>query len=596
MLPRLLSRLSLLPFLPLLLLLAACEPESGPNDPDNTGTEITVAMSEMTDLPRSGGDVTGVAFGPDNVVYAIIDGKLYKVDGAGSVPQLVGGDAGHLKVAVGPTGEIYTVTAQEFRTYAPGSSTPTAVPFEAGGLGRIEDAKIVISPAGVPFVVLVTNYPRTHIYYSLDKGATWTPLSLPNSAASFQSTGDVAFTGSGVLIAGNYQGLWRSTDVGAAWTQLNSSMPNAPIKLMTAPNGDIYRYTHAGGGLDVSRDGGINFTPLTEFNKPPFFIQVAAGNTGALYALANSSSGGGATPLSRPMSMYRSTDGGATWQRRSPGQAHEFAMRGTRIALGLAVAPHDYRPGGLSISEDLGKTWELTGTGSPEQIESFSFDADGNLLIRADGGMFRRVSGKWNMLGSPWGMGPLASSSAGGMIVGGTGEQLFSPDDGESWRAIAAVGGSVLALRDGGFLVYNPDGIDRVSPGGEVTNLYRGMSIKRIVEDANGILYGVHEFFNDFTAQYESEPYRSTDGGATWLQDQNSLPAYAFNSMNKLFGYGELGSYVYGGADKSSRKKVAFTGFNVPPNLVAATAFDRDDRLWILSMEGDLYSSGGALR
>ena len=587
----------------------------GCTDPNDTGdppteTPGSLTMTLVTDLPKVGGRATGVGVTPGGGVVAIIDGGLYSIAPSGGTPQLINGDPLHTNMAVAPSGEIYALTATEFRTYAPGASTPTIAPIDpAGPLAvnrRVEDSEITFSPSGEPFVTLINNFPNTYTYYSSDKGATWNELTFPNNRVAMLYAGDIAFAPNGDILATDYQGIYRTSDRGTTWTAMPAPRANYGGKLLVAANGDIYHYVPGGGGLLVSRNGGASFTEISPFNNPPYFASIRQGEDGALYALAGRKATS-AMLSERPGSLLRSSDGGVTWKHLFYCEAHEFAMRGSTIAIGLSGSLEV--AGGVCLSRNYGGTWVSSGLKSVETIHDFGFDRDGKLMILADRELFRQDPSGWQSLGSQQGyFWRFTSTPQGNLLVASPQTFFYSGDNGVTWVEYDVpdylYGGigrlevpALLGKKDGEFLVsvttYRSDIYPQTHTNGALYRVGTDGKPKRItgadgnfvgmVEDNSGTLYGRTVNFAD--------DLKSTDGGATWRKDEDKIRAIAFNAKNDYLLYGELGSMRAGRLGSTETKEVKLNGFTSQTNYVSSARFDRNGRLYLLTMDKGLFIS-----
>jgi photosystem II stability/assembly factor-like uncharacterized protein len=610
-----------------LVIVAGCTKEPNPGDPSgNNGAKKEVAVARLSPLPADSGNTTSIAIASDNSFIALMDGRLVAIDAAGAV-RTINGDATHLEVAISPSGDIYAVTATELRRYdaTTGSMVSSPIP-ENGPLatnGRVEGAEIRFSPAGEPFVTLISNYPHTYTYFSTDRGGTWRPLPFPSGRSSLAFSGDVIFTRSGDLLAGDYQGLYRSTDRGASWTLLTAQMPNFAIKLLATSNGDIYRYIPGGGNLSVSHNGGSTFTDITPVNRPPFFTALQEGPDGALYALANSSSTGTLT-IDRPMHLIRSTDGGANWKHIIYSQAYDFAMRGQTIAIAAAGTSFSFNrgPGGIQLSRDLGATWTTVGLGEAGTIQDFGFDDAGNLMLLADHALYRRTASGWTTLGSQPGSFLRFASGHGRMLVAGTTSFYLTTDNGATWSEgsypdyLPAGNGSievsdVIALRSGEFLVsittYRLDlsthtngQLYRIGADGVAHKLGGpGQTLERLIEDPDGVVHGTGQTLDPITVTFSTQGYRSSDGGNSWTDETTPSPAQAYNSARRFFrfGGGNGATFSLGSIGSSETTPLTLTGFDALPQSITQVMFGPDDRLYLLTSGGaGLFVSSAAVK
>ncbi|GCB52148.1 sialidase family protein [Streptomyces sp. NL15-2K] len=183
-------------------------------------------------------------------------------------------------------------------------------------------------------------------------------------------------------------GLWRSTDAGGTFHSVwPDSFTQAMGAVATAPDGTLYvgtgepnpgggSITYEGTGMYRSKDGGRSWTPIglrdsgaisaiTIDPADPRRIYVAA--AGSLY------NGGG------DRGVYRSEDGGATWERILAGAneftgATEIVLDGDRMYAVLwdkrrrpDLRTYGGEGSGVFRSTDGGESWQRLGGGLPAQ-------------------------------------------------------------------------------------------------------------------------------------------------------------------------------------------------------------------------------------
>ena len=170
------------------------------------------------------------------------------------------------------------------------------------------------------------------VYKSIDEGKTWKHLGLENTRQIGRiiihpTKPDTVFVAALGHVYGPHpdRGVYRSLDGGLTWQ-----------KVLFKDN-DV-------GAIDLAFDPTnpqIIYAAMWNVRRPPWFI----------YAPANGPGGG----------IFKSTDGGTTWQQLTTGLPVEGLGR-----IGLAVAPTnrnrvyaivDAKEGGLYSSSDAGTTW-----------------------------------------------------------------------------------------------------------------------------------------------------------------------------------------------------------------------------------------------
>jgi photosystem II stability/assembly factor-like uncharacterized protein len=227
------------------------------------------------------------------------------------------------------------------------------------------------------------------VWKTTNIGRTWTPIFDGTGVASIgaiavaPSNPDVVYVGTGEADMRDSiaygDGVYKSTDAGKTWRKIGLDTtrqigriivhPRDPNVVYVAALGHVYG-PHPDRGVYRSRDGGatwqkvlfknenvgaidlafdsanpqIVYAALWAVRRPPWFI----------YAPANGPGSG----------LYKSTDGGTTWNQLTSGLPTEGLGR-----MGIAVAPSnprrvyviaDAKEGGLFRSDDAGATFTKT--------------------------------------------------------------------------------------------------------------------------------------------------------------------------------------------------------------------------------------------
>src|SRR5712692_8140008 len=216
---------------------------------------------------------------------------------------------------------------------------------------------------------------------SHDGGATWTPLS---GAGGKDAMGVALPPNSKTAYAAGHDVFLRSDDGGQTWSSVRPALPGTDIHgfaaSATQPN-TFYAYV-VGFGLFKSSDGGTSWTAVAQ--APGSTMSLAAAKSGSgdvLYAstmegMARSRDGGRSWESLRDVpagsvsavgetvyvadrgTVMASTDGGATWQRRSfPRNAGLIAVAPSNTSVVYIVTDR------LEVwrSANAGATWERVG-------------------------------------------------------------------------------------------------------------------------------------------------------------------------------------------------------------------------------------------
>lgn len=198
-------------------------------------------------------------------------------------------------------------------------------------------------------------------------------------------------------------GIFVSTDGGDTWTLLSASA-FADVAIAPSPNYAVDQTLFAGAsgaGLQKSTDAGVHWTQVLTHEITALAVSPAYGASRTIYVGVRETSGA-------PGELYRSTDGGATWQKLNTGipktQAGKAATLSalTFAADGSVLAGVHYGSnGGVAYrSADGGQTWSPIADGLGDfnlfALASTSNRRDvephGALSIYAgtDGGLWRR--------------------------------------------------------------------------------------------------------------------------------------------------------------------------------------------------------------
>lgn len=211
---------------------------------------------------------------------------------------------------------------------------------------------------------------RTGLFQSEDGGYRWFPLESPITEGEIWSL-TIDPTDPSRIYVGARPGVWRSTDAGGTWEQLEMGMdPECPIGISRTTNVVVdprdSQVLWAGvevDGIYRSHDGGDSWTHLENIGPSPFHQDI--------HGLAVRPHDGGADIFaSTPFGLATSTDDGSTWTWQefagfSKGSGNMFAYcRGVFIKPDdpntVLVGCGDYIPGaigGIEISRDGGRSF-----------------------------------------------------------------------------------------------------------------------------------------------------------------------------------------------------------------------------------------------
>jgi photosystem II stability/assembly factor-like uncharacterized protein len=173
-----------------------------------------------------------------------------------------------------------------------------------------------------------------------------------------------------IFAAVSKEGIYRSTDNGNSWGQVNQGLKNLNVNAIAIRgNGDIFAGTN-GGGMFVSKDNGQSWTEINEGLQSPYIVAVSINpSNGHLYIATDVYS-----------TIYRSTNSGQSWEERNNGIAN-ISINYIGISSEDELFACTYS--GMFFSRDNGNTWKGINQGLPEQknIYSLVFVNDNLILI-----------------------------------------------------------------------------------------------------------------------------------------------------------------------------------------------------------------------
>ena len=253
------------------------------------------------------------------------------------------------------------------------------------------------------------SYYGAGILKSTDAGNTWTNIAGPFLRDRINSLA-VHPTNGRIVLAGAFSGLWRSTDGAATWTRvLGASDGTTDVHdVVFDPTGAVAyagaEFAGSGTGLYKSTDSGATWQRVTgsganslpTANVGRIGIAIAPSNPSTLYAQVQDSSNAHFGEL---LGIWKSTDSGATWNQLKSVSSVNF---GQQLDYTNVIRVHPKNSdvviaGALLMyrSLDGGTTWQalpdqaLTGDILHADQHSLAFTPDGTkLYIANDGGVF----------------------------------------------------------------------------------------------------------------------------------------------------------------------------------------------------------------
>ncbi|MGB9702195.1 MAG: VPS10 domain-containing protein, partial [Candidatus Kapaibacteriota bacterium] len=372
-------------------------------------------------------------------------------------------------------------------------------------------------------------------------------------------------TNSSILYAGGSFSIYKTTDAGASWSQVFSSMSVKDMEFKPGNSSVIYA---SGSYIYRSTNGGTNWSQLTN-GLPSSAQRVALGvspaNSNYVYALMSNSSSGF-------LGLYRSTDGGDTWttQATSPnllGWESSGSDSGGQGWYDLCIAVDQSNintiyTGGVNIwkSTNGGVNWAINahwwGDGVPavhaDQHDLWFAPGTNRLYNGCDGGIYTTTNGgtNWNWLGS-------------GLVITQFYRIGASQTNSNVWIAGAQDNGTKNYVNSTWQDVIGGDGMECIVDNSTTDYQYGELYYGRILRSSDG----GNNFYDwvspssfsseagSWVTPYVQHPtnpqtlfigyrniYKTTDRGASWTK----ISSFSSNStLNVLHVDPDNGTYIY---------------------------------------------------
>jgi photosystem II stability/assembly factor-like uncharacterized protein len=363
------------------------------------------------------------------------------------------------------------------------------------------------------------------VYKSTNGGATWaaTGINYTSNGVLLTSILIHPTTPSIVLVSGT-SGIFRSTNGGTTFTSVSSSSIRELVFNPQNPS-TVFAASKTGAVLLRSYNAGVTWTQITSgvpttATAVRFSIDVSPVDTNYVFLMATNSS-------SNLEGFYRSTDGGSTFTLMSstattpaaPNIPNGQGWYNLAVAADPTSANAVYAAG-LSIyrSTDGGATFTNISVPHVDVHDLQMLGTD--LLASSDGGVYRRIGTTWSNISSnlaiaqPYGIG-LSPTNANMMVTGHQDNGTNLTTDGLTWRNISGGDGMIAFIdrtnTNNIFMTYQNGVLRRSTNGGTNSSTLRQVP--------NG--YWVTPFIQDpqvATTIYAGgfNVYRSQDNGTTW--------------------------------------------------------------------------------
>lgn len=393
---------------------------------------------------------------------------------------------------------------------------------------------MLVTPSGRIFVWVFEPYIHIYQIIASDDGVTWKRFSdIWGSAMTLDNAGRLHVS------TGKYH--LRSADDGVTWdtVAIYPEIMDAAVSMTSVPSGDIFAIMHKSGVVFRSPDGGATWERLNDtLRQVRGICELAPG-----LLLAGTVDWG----------VVRSDDAGASWREYNLG-LEVLRIRSiicARDGMIFAVSGNEYGPTTLRTTQRAGRRWARITPLFSEQLKAAALLPDGDLLAAGEESVARYDpgSGEWTPLAIDLRFMDLISVDAlpDGQVLcmyrGGS--LIYSSDTGRTWTTIDSwlATHNLGIITPGGAILIGADaGLARSGDLGR--SWHRAASMERVgalASHPNGRLFAGTYIRSSLEA---GGVHISDDDGVTWR-------AAGLGTMNIGALVADRSGAVYAGGDSS---------------------------------------------
>jgi len=458
------------------------------------------ACEHWVEVLPVGSEITALEWTPGLLIAGTRSGKLLRSGDAGeswsaydqlpasspitAIAAVWGSAPGDAASGGTPEAAVFVGTKEGLYRFAPGSPITRL----GGGIPGEPITSLASLEENGSTVLLAATRKRA-VFRSEDRGATWRHFGAgleTDPQADWAHTGQfgrMAVSDDGSVLLAGFCGVFRSTDHGRSWQEIDTLTNQIIVGLDVSPATDrgylIGVSTYGGGvysknaadpewqvdnrGLPYGRMGTIAYSP--DFGRDHTVL------TGTYHFTLRSSDGGASwnkVPVQYEDDPWAGVDCRRAKEPRTTPRYYKFQM-----ALGFAFSPAfakdrtvfaAYRPEGLVRSVDGGASFSKIWHGCGDQVSSLvispAFPSDQTLFASLDDGIYRsrdaghtwlRVATYLGVTKASLGISPRFASDR--TLYGSGPSGLWrSQDAGDTWRRVE-IDGQYGAVALGGFAV-----------------------------------------------------------------------------------------------------------------------------------------------
>jgi photosystem II stability/assembly factor-like uncharacterized protein len=240
----------------------------------------------------------------------------------------------------------------------------------------------------------------SYLHRTADGGTSWTVILQisPSACAVDPSNPQIVYAASG------NRGMFKSTDGGASWKDINSGLPTSvytpsdryvnalaidPSNPQTVYASCVSYYNRTGNvGVYRTADGGASWQSLSAglpSSRRLLALTLDPSHTQTLYAGFDS------------LGVYRTTDGGASWASFSAGIPANITVRAFAFDPAQTQTLYAGTSGGIYKTTDGGTSWKEANAGLPASLNVNALAADPfrpqTLYAGTSGGVYKTADG-----------------------------------------------------------------------------------------------------------------------------------------------------------------------------------------------------------
>ena len=309
---------------------------------------------------------------------------------------------------------------------------------------------------------LQPNFPGnpTSLFQTMNNGGSWNGFDAAVNGAVLDISADPVT--SGIIVAASENGIFRTTNSGASWTQ--SLALSYVVSLARSPATTTTIYALSPNNVYSSTDNGATWQ---------FQGTLSNGNFEGL--VADTSTATTVYAYSQDTGVYVSTNGGATWSAANSG------LPSTSVAAMVAASDGSLYasvPGsGIYKSANRGTSWTAVNTGLPAGASFYahSLAVSGTTIYAGSGTLYQTTNGgtSWSATTGavPNGAYAIGVSPSNALLVYATasgGAVYISSDGGTTWNLVSSGISNLTQITEFAFDPLNANHAFLVAPVSQV--------------------------------------------------------------------------------------------------------------------------------